>query len=178
MPERRPVQPWRRHHEEDIDYTLSVMPGAVERLREMSPMYKGERMKFYIHTTGCKANQWDSLVIAGRLQAPGLFPGTMADADVVVVNACAVTEGAERDARRFIGSLGNKNAAARIILTGCQGQAYPEKTFGAHTVLGQAEKFEIGDYLGKDGRFVSRKDNFLWKKAGLKSFPGIGRGFF
>jgi cysteine desulfurase len=27
--------------EEDIDYTLSVIPGVVERLREMSPMYKG-----------------------------------------------------------------------------------------------------------------------------------------
>ena len=27
--------------EEDIDYTLSLIPGVVERLREMSPMYKG-----------------------------------------------------------------------------------------------------------------------------------------
>ena len=136
-------------------------------------------MKFYIHTTGCKANQWDSFVIEGRLQAAGLFPGPMAEADVIVVNACAVTEGAERDARRFIAGLGKRNASARIILTGCQGQAYPERTFGAHTVLGQSEKFEIADYLERDGRFVSTEKRFPLEEGGITALPrGKTRFFF
>ena len=136
-------------------------------------------MKFYIHTTGCKANQWDSLVIAAKLRAAGLSAGAMADADVIVVNACAVTEGAERDARRFIGGLGKRNVSARIILTGCQGQAYPERTFGAHTVLGQAEKFEIADYLERDGRFVSGSRQFPLEEAGITELPkGKTRFFF
>ncbi|MDR2017706.1 MAG: MiaB/RimO family radical SAM methylthiotransferase [Syntrophobacterales bacterium] len=112
-------------------------------------------MKFFVHTTGCKANQWDSHVIMNRLQEAGLSPDSLAEADVIVVNACALTEGAERDTRRFIGGLREKNGTARIILTGCHGQIYPENSFGADTVLGQGEKFKIGEYLYKKGRFVA-----------------------
>ena len=117
-------------------------------------------MKFFVHTTGCKANQWDSHLIMNRLREAGLSAGTLAEADIVVVNACALTEGAERDTRRFIGRLGEKNSGARVILTGCHGQVYPEKAFGAHTVLGQREKLTIGEYLDREGRFVSPVTEF------------------
>jgi threonylcarbamoyladenosine tRNA methylthiotransferase MtaB len=135
-------------------------------------------MKFFIHTTGCKANQWDSHVIMSRLQEAGLSAGSLIEADIVIVNACALTEGAERDTRRFMGRMGEKNDAARIILTGCHGQVYPEKTFGAHTVLGQREKLMISEYLDKDGRFVSPATEFPMDRGGIRELREDKTRFF
>ncbi len=89
----------------------------------------------------------------------GFTPSPMVEADLIVVNACTVTEGAERDSRRYITNCGKNNREATIILTGCHGQAYPEKGFGAHAVIGQAEKMEIEKYLDKRGIFVSGRDD-------------------
>jgi len=135
-------------------------------------------MKFFIHTTGCKANQWDSHVIMNRLREAGLSTGSLAEADIIVVNACALTEGAERDTRRFIGRLTEKNAGARVILTGCHGQVYPEKTFGAHTVLGQREKLMIAEYLDKEGRFVSPVAEFPMDNGGIRELRADKTRFF
>ena len=104
--------------------------------------------------------------------------GSLAEADIVVVNACALTEGAERDTRRFIGKLGEKNGSARIILTGCHGQVYPEKAFGAHTVLGQREKLMISEYLNKDGRFISSATEFPMDRGGIRELREDKTRFF
>jgi threonylcarbamoyladenosine tRNA methylthiotransferase MtaB len=136
-------------------------------------------MKFHIHTTGCKANQWDSGVISERLKKMGFVPVSQSEADLIIVNACAVTEGAERDTRRYVANCGRNNKAAQIILTGCHGQVYPEKGFGAHSVIGQAEKMEIEKYLDKRGVFVSDKRNLSMERVGLTGpLTGKTRYFF
>jgi threonylcarbamoyladenosine tRNA methylthiotransferase MtaB len=118
-------------------------------------------------------------VIANRLEDAGFSSGSLEEADVVVVNACALTEGAERDVRRFVGNIGNRNREAQVILTGCQGQVYPEKTFGAHTVLGQEEKFRIREYVGRPGRFVSLGESQPMEAGLLRGLPeGKTRFFF
>ena len=113
---------------------------------------------FFIHTTGCKANQWDSSVIATNLKEAGFDPAPQNEASLVIVNSCTVTGGAVRDIRRFINRLKRENPAARIILAGCHAQAYPDDNFGADAVLGQAEKFSIGRYFDSRGCFVSSRD--------------------
>ena len=119
------------------------------------------KTRFFIHTTGCKANQYDSSVISADLKKRGLEPASQNEASLVIINGCTVTQGAVRDVRRFINRLKRENPSARIILTGCQAQAYPDNDFGADTVLGQAEKFSIGSYIGLDGRFVSPRDTLI-----------------
>ncbi len=131
-------------------------------------------MKFYIHTSGCKANQWDSGVIAERLKEMGFTSAVQSEADVIIVNACAVTEGAEKDTRRYIANCARNNKEARIILTGCHGQAYPEKAFGAHAVIGQAEKMAIEQYLDKEGVFVSSRRELAMERVRLAG-PVSGR---
>ncbi len=49
-------------------------------------------MKFYIHTTGCKANQWDSYVITNCLKDSGYSLSPLSHADCIIVNACTLTE--------------------------------------------------------------------------------------
>ncbi len=116
--------------------------------------------RFSIFTTGCKANQWDSHVIAERLKSAGLTQGTVENSDIIIVNACSLTARAEADARRFIAKARRQNGGARIALVGCHAQAYQERDFGADLVLGQEEKFDAEQYLADHGSFVTKKRSF------------------
>ena len=103
-------------------------------------------MKFYIHTTGCKANQWDSYIIQEELINAGMkIANTLSQADLIVINACTVTEGADRDIRRFINRCRRLDHKGKIILVGCQPQAHQKDTFGVDLILGQNEKYFITD---------------------------------
>jgi MiaB/RimO family radical SAM methylthiotransferase len=85
---------------------------------------------FFIATFGCKVNQYESQALGEaweklggrRLSAP-------AGADVVLVNSCAVTARAERDARNAMYRLRREAPQARRLLTGCAarlaGEALP-----------------------------------------------------
>jgi threonylcarbamoyladenosine tRNA methylthiotransferase MtaB len=132
---------------------------------------------FFIHTTGCKANQWDSYVVSDDLKRAGLSNGSLKEADVVVINACTLTGGAERDIRRFISRARRENGGATVILTGCHGQVYPERAFGADLVLGQEEKFHLTEFLGKSGVFRSEKETSFLEKVHIDSLP-VGKTRF
>lgn len=135
-------------------------------------------MKFFIHTTGCKANQWDSYVISHGLREKGFDPGRLADADVVVVNACTLTDGAERDARRFISRTRTVNRKAVVVLGGCHGQAYPDNGLGADIVLGHEEKFRVHEFIAKKGTFVARTRLFAMEDGPVNGlYSGRTRAF-
>ncbi|HKM65504.1 MAG TPA: tRNA (N(6)-L-threonylcarbamoyladenosine(37)-C(2))-methylthiotransferase MtaB [Acidisphaera sp.] len=85
-------------------------------------------------TFGCRLNSYESEVI--RAHAAGLD-------DTVVVNTCAVTAEAERQARQAIRRLHRERPAARIVVTGCAAQIDPQRWSalpGVSRVLGNAEK--------------------------------------
>ena len=67
-----------------------------------------------IVTFGCRLNAFESEVLRERLA------GT--DGNVVIVNTCAVTAEATRQARQAIRKLRRENPRARIIVTGCAAQ--------------------------------------------------------
>ncbi len=135
-------------------------------------------MKFFIFTTGCKANQWDSHVIASNLKQTGCTHGTMQTADVIIVNACSLTSRAETDARRFIQRARQTNGTARIALVGCHAQAYREQDFGADLILGQEEKFDAVRYLAGAGCFVAEKRSFPVERAPLDGVQRDRTRFF
>ncbi len=136
-------------------------------------------MKFFIFTTGCKSNQWDSYVIAGNLKEAGLAPGALEQADIVIVNGCTLTEKAETDIRRFIQRTRSLNARAKVIIAGCHAQVYPERAFGADLILGQREKFEVAHLLA-DGGCVRQPTRALpMEDAAVDgAFTGRTRFFF
>ncbi len=75
---------------------------------------------FRIQTIGCKVNQVDSSALAGELLEMGLRKADKGEpADVCVVNACTVTEGADRDVRKKISKARRENPEAVIALAGC-----------------------------------------------------------
>src|SRR5437879_7065813 len=82
--------------------------------------------RYLIRTFGCQMNEHDSERIAGLLESDGYAPASQAgDAEVVVLNTCAVRENADN---RLYGSLGHlkplkeSNPRMRIVDAGCLAQ--------------------------------------------------------
>ena len=89
-----------------------------------------------IVTFGCRLNAFESEVIGRAAAAAGL-------ADAVIVNTCAVTAEAERQARQAIRRAHRERPEAPIIVTGCAAQLAPERYValpGVARVLGNTEK--------------------------------------
>ena len=92
---------------------------------------------YRILTLGCKLNQADSGALEARLVGLGLrrapetggaaAPTSEAPADLVVLNTCTVTAGADREARQLTRRLRRTHPGATLIVTGC----YAERDGGA-----------------------------------------------
>jgi threonylcarbamoyladenosine tRNA methylthiotransferase MtaB len=74
-------------------------------------------------TFGCRLNISESEIVRRHADAAGL-------ADAIIVNSCAVTGEAVRQARQTIRRLKRERPDARIVVTGCAAQTEPE-TFAA-----------------------------------------------
>ena len=75
-------------------------------------------MTYAILTLGCKLNQADSAVVAGRLGGPARAAAPE-EADLVVLNTCTVTHKAEREARRLLRAIRRSNPHALVAVMGC-----------------------------------------------------------
>ncbi len=95
-------------------------------------------MSVKVVTFGCRLNAAESEVIRRHAASAGLD-------DAVVVNTCAVTAEAVRQARQTIRALHREHPQRRIVVTGCGAQTEPQ-TFAAMAeadlVLGNAEKLD------------------------------------
>ena len=96
----------------------------------------------HVVTFGCKLNAYESEVMKTHARAAGLT-------DAVIVNTCAVTAEAERQARQAIRRLRRERPNARIVVTGCAAQIDPAR-FAAmpevDRVIGNAEKMEAATW--------------------------------
>lgn len=75
---------------------------------------------FAFHTFGCKANQYDTERMRQEIEARGgETVRASADADVLVVNTCTVTNQADADARRYIRRARRERPDLEIVVVGC-----------------------------------------------------------
>jgi len=97
-----------------------------------------------IITLGCRLNAYESEVMRKNAADAGL-------SDAIIVNTCAVTGEAVRQATQTIRKLRRENPNARIIVTGCAVQVEPER-FAALAevdyVVGNAEKVKADTFVG------------------------------
>src|SRR5919201_557754 len=82
--------------------------------------------RFLVRTFGCQMNEHDSERISGLLASDGMSPtDEVSEAEVVVLNTCAVRENADN---RLYGQLGHlrsakdRNSRMRIVVAGCLAQ--------------------------------------------------------
>ncbi|MFT3722589.1 MAG: tRNA (N(6)-L-threonylcarbamoyladenosine(37)-C(2))-methylthiotransferase MtaB [Hyphomonadaceae bacterium] len=99
-----------------------------------------------ILTLGCRLNSYESEVMRGHAEAAGLQ-------DAVIINTCAVTSEAVRQARQTIRRARRERPGASIIVTGCAAQVDP-KSFAdmpeVTRVIGNAEKMKAETFTGLD----------------------------
>jgi len=107
-------------------------------------------------TFGCRLNAYESEVIRAHAQAAGLADAV---ADTIVVNTCAVTAEAARQARQAIRRLKRERPGARVVVTGCAAQVEPE-SFRAmpevDRVLGNTEKLSLDSWRDTQALFARR----------------------
>jgi threonylcarbamoyladenosine tRNA methylthiotransferase MtaB len=99
-------------------------------------------MSVDVVTFGCRLNFAESEVIRREAERAGVT-------DAVVVNTCAVTAEAVRQARQTIRALRRERPATRIVVTGCAAQIEP-RVFAAMSevdqVVGNAEKMSAASW--------------------------------
>ena len=102
-----------------------------------------------ILTFGCRLNAYESEVMRG------LSAGAT---DTVIVNTCAVTAEAERQARQAIRKVARERPEARIVVTGCAAQIDPvgwSALPNVHRVLGNDDKLKPASWAPGAGSAVS-----------------------
>lgn len=77
-------------------------------------------MRVYLETLGCRLNYAEMATLGRQLTAAGHQLASSPDeADLCVLNSCAVTGQAARQSRQTARQLARTNPAARLIITGC-----------------------------------------------------------
>ena len=106
-------------------------------------------MKFKILTLGCKVNQAESSGLAAVLRGmQHAEADSVADADFLIVNSCAVTAESVRKTKQLLRSLKKRNPDAARILTGCWPQAFPTDDFSeADFVTGTKNREALLDWI-------------------------------
>jgi len=96
-----------------------------------------------IITFGCRLNAFESEVIRHAAAAGGI-------SDAIIINTCAVTAEAERQARQAIRRARRQHPEATIIVTGCAAEIAPEHYAAlpeVDRVLGNQAKLQLQSYL-------------------------------
>lgn len=97
---------------------------------------------------GCRLNQYEAELMRNRARDAGLE-------NAIIINSCAVTAEATRQARQAVRKARRENAGARIIVTGCAAQIEPQRFAGmpeVDLVLGNMEKLNAASYATPQGR--------------------------
>ncbi|MBI1273089.1 MAG: tRNA (N(6)-L-threonylcarbamoyladenosine(37)-C(2))-methylthiotransferase MtaB [Alphaproteobacteria bacterium] len=128
-----------------------------------------------IVTFGCRLNIHESEVIRMHARAAGA-------GDAVIVNTCAVTAEAERQARQTIRRLRREKPGARIIVTGCSAQIDPARYAAMDEVdyvVGNDEKLRPDTWRALNGGKIIVNDIAAAREtaAHLVGVTGIPRGF-
>ena len=117
--------------------------------------------KVSFHTLGCKLNFSETATIARQFDENGYLRASSAQADICVINSCAVTEHAEKKCRNLIRKIHRENPDAIIAVTGCYAQLRPEEIAaieGVDLVLGNRFK---GDLFGQVAALGSKSGTHI-----------------
>jgi threonylcarbamoyladenosine tRNA methylthiotransferase MtaB len=112
-------------------------------------------MKIFLDTVGCRLNQSEIERMARDFRSAGhTIVGSMTEAEMVVVNTCAVTSQASSDSRQKLRQAARLSPEMRIVGTGCWATLDPEAVLDISqntTVVINRDKDSLpSDVLGID----------------------------
>lgn len=139
-----------------------------------------EPLSFKIHTYGCKVNTYDSGLLQKRLSKAGLVLNDTPR--VHVLNTCAVTKEATKEAVREARRLKVKDPHCLVVVTGCAAQVDTEEFAsvpGVDLVVANSHKGQLEELIGRyySGQLRERvhKSN-IFKKEDLEVGGGLEEG--
>ncbi len=133
----------------------------------------------YFKTFGCRTNQFDTQVMISKLREFRLATDET-QADIIVVNSCTVTNGADSSVRNYIASIQRKNPHAKVILAGCGSHSKGESLFASKRVfgvMGHSEKEKINTILQYEEPFYQIGDLEHIDTTIVENFVGKSRAF-
>ena len=159
----------------EFNYDLIEVPSVLKEYA------KGK--KYFIHTYGCQANYRDQEIMAGLLEKTG-FCGANSEqeADLIILNTCAVRENAEQKVFGKIGDLKNyklTNKECLIAVCGCMVQQkhiidfitdkfkHVDLIFGTHNITNLLSM--LNDVITKRIRLINVKSQPTEIKENLPS---------
>ena len=115
---------------------------------------------FYIHTMGCKANQFETALIIENFETHGLrHVEKIEDAGMYILNSCTVTHKSDSEALYLLRNAKHKKPDIITVLTGCVAQIEKEKLLEndfIDYVIGNDEKLTLYEILEKIKQEKSR----------------------
>ena len=113
------------------------------------------KQKVFFKTFGCRTNLFDSQIMISNLKD---FKHTLEEkeADIVIINSCTVTNGADSTVRSYINGLKKNLKKQRVVFTGCGIWTKGEDLFSKNKIdslFGHSEKEKINSLLLNENRF-------------------------
>ncbi len=133
-------------------------------------------VKVYFKTFGCRTNLFDTQIMMSRLKDFTLAQKEE-DADIIVVNSCTVTNGADSSVRNYINKISRLHK--RVYLTGCGAFTKGEELFKQKKVLGvfgHSQKSSVNELLKKE-HFFELGDLEHIDEEIVEDFVGKSRAF-
>ncbi len=98
----------------------------LKKAHKVKEHNKKQKAEYSIKTFGCKVNTYDSALIHKSLTGFASSNRRPATAKIHIINTCAVTEEAVKEAKRHIRRYRKKHPQNRIVVTGCAAQTETE----------------------------------------------------
>lgn len=110
-------------------------------------------MRIHLKTLGCRLNEAEMETWSRDFQALGHTMTNHADeADLLVVNTCAVTEEAVRKSRKLLTRNNRQNPDARLVVSGCYASLNPDETAeieGVDLVVSNQDKGRLAEIVSE-----------------------------
>jgi threonylcarbamoyladenosine tRNA methylthiotransferase MtaB len=121
-----------------------------------------------LHTLGCRLNASETGSISqGFIDRDYEIVPFGETADVVFINTCTVTDGADSTCRNLIRKAHKTSPEGKIVVAGCYAQMEAEtisRIQGVDLILGTTEKYKVFDYLNEEeeNKIYIEKTSEFW----------------
>lgn len=133
--------------------------------------------KVFFKTFGCRSNIYDTQVMIASLEDYELSFNED-EADVIVINSCTVTNGADKALREYISKI--KKLNKKILFTGCALEGVGKKSYDNGYIFGafgHNKKQDIKELIKKKDRFYFSDDLSHIDSIIIDKFIGKSRAF-
>lgn len=140
-------------------------------------MYCIDMKKVFFKTFGCRTNIYDTQIMIDSLSDFEVV-GDEKNADLIVVNSCTVTNGADSGVRNYINSVSKEGK--KVILAGCGAFSKGEELFKEKKVfgvMGHSEKENINTLLKNQMEFFQIGDLHSLDKTIVCDYRGKSKAF-